>query len=81
MSLPQAVDWRKCIICRRKQLKKTQRPANSKRYYRGAGYITIELDFTSFHEADELHLADDCKHLDEENGIATFDLLLTSYAI
>ena len=67
MSSPQVVDWLKCIICQKETAEKTQCPANSKRNDSGAGYLTIERDLTSFHEAGELHLA--------------VDLLLTSCAM
>ena len=56
MSLPQAIHWLKCVICQKKTTEKLQCPANSKRYDSGAGYLTIEQDLTSFHEAGELHL-------------------------
>ena len=61
MSSPQVVDWLKCIICQKETAEKTQCPANSKRYDSGAGYLTIERDLTSFHEAGELHSAVDWK--------------------
>ena len=44
---------------------KTRCPANSKRYDSGVGYLTIERDLTSFHEAGELHLAVDWKNFEK----------------
>ena len=74
MSSPQVVDWLKCIICQKETAEKTQCPANSKRNDSGTGYLTIERDLTSFHEAGELHLAVDWENLDEGNGIShTFE--------
>ena len=74
MSSPQVVDWRKCVICQKETAEKSQCPANSKRHDPGAGYLTIERDLTSFHEAGELHLAVDWESLDEGNGIShTFE--------
>ena len=74
MSSPQVVAWLKCIICQKETAEKTQCPANSKRNDSGAGYLTIERDLTSFHEAGELHLAVDWENLDEGNGISqTFE--------
>ena len=74
ISSPQVVHWLKCIICQKETAEKTQCPANSKRCAYGAGYLTIERDLTSFHEAGELHLAVDWKNLDEGNGISyTFE--------
>ena len=70
MSSPQVVDWLKCIICQKETAEKTQCPANSKRNDSGAGYLTIEHDLTSFHEAGKLHLAVDWENLDEGNGIS-----------
>jgi len=58
------------IICRKETAEKTWCPANSQRYDSGVGYLTIERDLTSFHEAAELHLAVDWKNLDEGNGIS-----------
>ena len=74
MSLAQAVDWLKCIICQKETREKTQCPANSKRHDSGAGYLTIERVFTSFYEAGELHLAVGWEQLGDGNGIArTFE--------
>ena len=74
MSSPQVADWLKCIICPKETTEKTQCPVNSKRNDSGAGYLTVERNLTSFHEAGELHLAVDWENLDEGNGIShTFE--------
>lgn len=74
ISLPQVVDWLKCIICQKETTEKTQCPANSKRNDSGSGYLTIERDLTSFHEAGELHLAAHWENLNEGIGISqTFE--------
>ena len=77
MSSPQVVDWLKCIICQKETAEKTQCPANSQRNDSGAGYLTIERDLASFHEAGELHLAVDWENLDEGNGINLVGISLT----
>lgn len=49
-------------------------PADSKGHVSGAGYLPTEHNFTSFHQAGELHLAVDWENLEEGNGIAwTFE--------
>ena len=71
MSSPQVVDWLKCIICQKETAEKTQCPANSKRNDSGAGYLTIERDLMSFHEAGDCRVVETNYKL---RNIAQFEL-------